>query len=146
MKTFSTPLLLAGFSLTIALGATETPPLPPGIVEEKQREEATKRHIFRPGTVFIAAPPPPLRAESKPPPPAPDLVWKPGHWAAVKGEWKWTPGEWAVPPLASSVWIEGKYSPETQRWSPGYWQPDRPPAPDETSPAKPGSPTAAKSY
>lgn len=78
---------------------------------------------------LISTPPPPVRPETKPPAPAGLYVWVPGHYAPAKGEWQWIPGEWSVPATPSSVWIEGRYDEKTKRYSPGYWQPDRPPAP-----------------
>ena len=90
-------------------------------------EEANKEHI-RPASerYKMETPPPPLRAEKKPPMPAPGLVWVPGHWVPVKGEWEWTPGEWGVPATPISVWIDAKYDPKTKQWHACYWQPDRP--------------------
>lgn len=78
---------------------------------------------------IISTPPPPSRPENRPPAPAGVYVWVPGHFAPVKGEWQWVPGEWSVPATPSSVWIEGRYDEKAKRYSPGYWQPDRPPAP-----------------
>ena len=59
------------------------------------------------------------------------MVWVPGHWTPVKGEWYWVAGEWGVPATPVSVWIEASYDAKTKQWSPGYWQPDRL-QPDET--------------
>jgi WXXGXW repeat (2 copies) len=78
---------------------------------------------------LISAPPPSPRSETKPTAPAGLYVWVPGHYAPMKGQWQWVPGEWSVPATPSSVWIEGRYDEKAKRYSPGYWQPDRPPAP-----------------
>ena len=106
------------------------------IEDEKAAATAARRHILPPPDPFlIAVPPPSARAETKTPAPAANLVWRPGHWAPVKGEWQWVAGDWAPPPLPSSVWIEGEYDPKAQRWNPGYWQPDRLPVAAEEKPA-----------
>jgi hypothetical protein len=104
--------------------ATQTPslvsaPPPP----DRERAEARRRHIRRDG-LAMAGPPPAAREENKPDSPGSNYVWKPGHWAPVRGVWTWTPGEWAVPPTSISVWIDGSYDDKGQRWSPGYWEPD----------------------
>ena len=89
-------------------------------------EEANEKHI-RPARTLVTmeTPPPGPRTEKKPPLPAPGLVWMPGHWTPVKGEWQWTPGEWGIPATPVSVWIEPRYDAKTKQWRPGYWQPDR---------------------
>ena len=94
------------------------------LAADQERTEARRRHIRRDGPK-ISEPLPPARAETKLESPGKNYVWKPGHWAPVQGEWKWTPGEWAIPPTSISVWIDGNYDPKTQRWSPGYWEPDK---------------------
>lgn len=89
-------------------------------------EEANEKHI-RPARTLVRmeTPPPSPRTEKKPPLPATGLVWMPGHWTPVKGEWQWTPGEWGIPATPVSVWIEPRYDAKTKQWRPGYWQPDR---------------------
>jgi hypothetical protein len=70
------------------------------------------------------------------------LVWVPGNYIPVKGEWRWVRGEWAVPAQPISVWIPSRYDPKEKKWSPGYWQPDATPAVPATpadAPAKPGT-------
>ena len=107
--------------------APKTEKIPPGPATSEAIEDANEEHI-RPASERhkMETPPPPLRAEKKPPMPAPGLVWVPGHWAPVKGEWQWTPGEWGVPATPISVWIDAKYDSKTKQWHAGYWQPDRP--------------------
>ena len=78
----------------------------------------------------METPPPPPRPEAKPASPNPSYVWVPGHYMPVKGGWRWVGGEWAVPATPSSVWIAASYDAKEKKWSPGYWQPDRPSAPD----------------
>lgn len=78
----------------------------------------------------MATPPPAPRLETKPPTPGADRVWVPGHYMPEKGAWVWVAGEWGIPATPSSVWIEARYDVKERRWSPGYWQPDRP-APGE---------------
>lgn len=102
--------------------------------------EATAPGSDVPDGFEIATPPPAPRAESRPASPGPGLVWVPGHYMPVKGEWRWVRGEWAGPATPASVWIQGQYDAEKKTWSPGYWQPDRP-APAEVS-AKDGAGTA----
>ena len=41
-------------------------------------------------------------------------------------QWAWVPGEWGMPPMPSSVWLEGRYDEKTKKWSAPYWQADRP--------------------
>lgn len=103
--------------------ATPVPGPSASLTTDQERAEARRQHI-RHG-LMMPQPPPPARAETKPDSPGENYVWKPGHWAPAQGEWKWTPGEWAVPPTSISLWIEGTYDPQTQRWSPGYWEPDK---------------------
>lgn len=89
-------------------------------------EEAKRAHI-RPASapVEIEPAPPPPHPEKQPASPAAGLVWVPGHWRPVNGEWQWTPGEWRIPATPISVWIEAEYDSATSHWRPGYWQPDR---------------------
>jgi hypothetical protein len=92
----------------------------------RELEEANEKHILPAHTLIaMETPPPSPRAEKKPPLPTPGLVWMPGHWTPVKGEWQWTPGEWGIPATPVSVWIEPRYDAKTKHWRPGYWQPDR---------------------
>lgn len=98
--------------------------VPPAVATDQERADAKRRHIRRDNRLLIAEPPPPAREETTLAQPASNYVWKPGHWAPAQGEWKWIPGEWAVPPTPVSVWIEGTYNSEDQRWTPGYWEPD----------------------
>jgi hypothetical protein len=102
---------------------------------DRALEEANEKHI-RPAHTLVAmeTPPPSPRTEKEPPLPAPGLVWMPGHWTPVKGEWQWTPGEWGIPATPVSVWIEPRYDAKTKQWRPGYWQPDRA-APYEPEPS-----------
>jgi hypothetical protein len=113
----------AGSNLTTPGRATQVPGAISTTASDQERNEARRRHIRRDG-LSMAEPPPGPREESKSESPGPNYVWKPGHWAPAKGEWKWTPGEWAVPPTSISVWIDGTYDAKEQRWSPGYWEPD----------------------
>lgn len=107
--------------------ATQPGKLPSELAASKAVEEANKEHIRPASERFkMETPPPAPRAEKKPPMPAPGMVWVPGHWASVKGEWQWTPGEWGIPATPISVWIDAKYDPKTKQWHAGYWQPDRP--------------------
>ena len=84
-------------------------------------------------------PPPPPRSETKPASPDPSYVWVAGHYMPVKGEWRWVRGEWAVPATPSSVWIPASYDAKEKKWSPGYWQPDKPSASESEPPAKDGT-------
>jgi hypothetical protein len=94
-------------------------------------EEANEEHIKESRTFLtVDTPPPAPRTETKPPSPASDLVWVPGHWIPVKGEWQWKRGEWGFPATPVSVWIEAKYDPKTKHWTAGYWQPDKPSPPE----------------
>lgn len=76
----------------------------------------------------MAEPPPAPRPEMKSETPSPGMVWVPGHYMPVKGQWRWVMGEWAVPALPISVWIPAAYNEKEKKWSPGYWQPDIPAA------------------
>lgn len=157
MTTRNSRLRVAGLCAVLAVSSfgaeslgTPTPPvqaaLPPATVPatapsalaDRALAEAKRRHIQPVAdSLRMALPPPPPRTEIKIASPATNHVWKPGHWAPVKGKWQWVAGEWGVPPTPISVWIEGKYNDKDGRWSPGYWQPDRP-APAETeSPSNP---------
>jgi hypothetical protein len=99
--------------------------LPPATAEAKAVEAATKEHIQPVHDRYrMETPPPALRPETKPPMPAQGMVWVPGHWIPVKGEWQWTAGHWGIPATPISVWIDAKYDPKSKQWSPGYWQPD----------------------
>jgi hypothetical protein len=71
-------------------------------------------------------PPPVPRAETKPESPTAGFVWVPGHYMPVSGAWRWVRGEWAAPATPVSVWIPSRYDPAERKWTPGYWQPDRP--------------------
>lgn len=135
-------LLAAVLATGLRAAEPPAPAVSPSLVDDQVRQEAVKHHIRPAAQRFaIATPPPAPRAEVKPIAPAPDQVWKAGYWAVVDKAWKWTPGEWGTPPVASSVWIEGKYDPKTQQWSPPYWQPDRPSPSEEVPPtASPVSP------
>ena len=117
--------------------------LPPELAASKAIEAANEEHIEPVRDRFtMETPPPPARAEKKPSIPASGMVWVPGHWVPVKGEWQWRPGEWGVPATPISVWIDAKYDPKTKQWSQGYWQPDRP-APHQPEPVeKETTPTA----
>lgn len=113
---------------------------PPSLTESKAIESAKREHV-RPENeqVKIDTPPPGARTEKKPPATNAGLVWVPGHWIPVKGEWHWVPGEWGVPATPVSVWIEAGYDAKAKQWSPGYWQPDRlqpyePEQPEKESP------------
>jgi hypothetical protein len=106
-------------------------------------EAANEEHIAPARDRFVMeTPPPPVRPEKKPSIPAPGMVWVPGHWVAVKGEWQWRPGEWGVPATPISVWIDAYYDPKTKHWSPGYWQPDRPAPHQPDTVEKERTPTA----
>ncbi len=83
----------------------------------------------------MAAPPPAPRPETKPAAPAANLVWVPGHYMPVKGQWVWVAGEWSTPATPSSVWIPARYETAEKSWTPGYWQPDRPAPTDPNAPA-----------
>jgi hypothetical protein len=97
-------------------------------------KKANEEHIRESRTFLIVdTPPPPPRAEKKPPSPASDLVWVPGHWIPVKGEWQWRRGEWGFPATPVSVWIEARYDAKTKHWTAGYWQPDKPSPPEPAS-------------
>ena len=117
--------------------------LPPELAASKVVEAANEEHIEQGRDRFaMETPPPPIRAEKKPPIPASGMVWVPGHWVPVKGEWQWRSGEWGVPATPISVWIDAKYDSKAKQWSPGYWQPDRP-APHQPEPVeKETTPTA----
>jgi hypothetical protein len=122
------PLATTPSAMSSAPTATnDTPNREPSLstsASDQERAEAKRRHVRREG-LTMSEPPPTAREEMKPDSPGPNYVWKPGHWAAVQGEWKWMPGEWAVPPTPISVWIDGSYDAREQRWSPGYWEPDK---------------------
>jgi hypothetical protein len=105
--------------------AASAPALPKSLAEQKAAGEAVRAHI-QPAARLMATPPPAPRTEVKPSPPDAHSVWVPGHWAPEAGEWKWTAGQWTTPATPTSVWIEAKYDAKTKKWSPGYWQPDRP--------------------
>jgi hypothetical protein len=111
---------------------------------QRALEEANEKHI-RPAQTLVKmeTPPPSPRAEKKLPLPAPGLVWMPGHWTPVNGEWQWTPGEWGIPATPVSVWIEPRYDAKTKQWRPGYWQPDRA-APYEPEPSHDDRPPTPK--
>jgi hypothetical protein len=122
--------------------------LPAELAASKAIEEANRNHVEPTRDRFtMENPPPPPRAEKKPPIPAPGMVWVPGHWMPVKGEWQWTPGSWGIPATPISVWIDAKYDPKTKLWSPGYWQPDRV-APEQPETAAPNEdqPTPTKFF
>jgi hypothetical protein len=72
----------------------------------------------------MVEPPPAPRPETKPPAPSATLVWVPGHYMPVEGDWRWVNGEWATPATPISIWIPANYSAAEKKWSPGYWQPD----------------------
>lgn len=120
-----------------------TPPekLSPPLAESKATEKAIQHHIRRADPSVMETPPPAPRAETKPESPSAGLVWVPGHWAAVKGEWQWNAGMWSIPATPSSIWIPAKYDVKTKQWSAGYWQPDRPQPIEPQLPAK-DAPTA----
>src|SRR5215213_8419583 len=100
---------------TAAAAKVATAPAPSTVLSDEEKAEAKRRHI-RSNQLQISTPPPAPREETKPVAPAANYVWKPGHWAVVKGEWQWTPGEWGVPPTPISVWIEPKYEEKEQLW------------------------------
>ncbi len=132
-----------GLLVSDALGETSETPAPPAgqasaaqseasektapASDDRDSAEAAKEAHIRPASAPVAmkTPPPALRPETKPTAPAQGLVWVPGHWVAVKGEWHWTAGVWSVPATPISVWIEARYDAKTNEWTPGYWQPDR---------------------
>jgi hypothetical protein len=123
------PLAMKPSSANLTSATENNRPLEPNEaanreLSDEQRAEARRSHIQPLDPLRMTVPPPPRREETKPAQPAANYVWKPGHWAPVNGEWQWTPGEWALPPTRISVWIESKYDPQDQRWTPGYWQPD----------------------
>ncbi len=94
----------------------------------------------------MSTPPPLPRAETKSAIPESGFVWVPGHYMPVKGEWRWVRGEWAPPATPESVWIPASYDAKEKKWSPGYWQPDRPYTPEPASPTKEGVPPPRKKY
>lgn len=100
--------------------------------EEKETERRAEPRVTSPD-FEIAQPPPAPRPETKPTQPVTGYVWVPGHYMPLKGEWRWVKGEWAVPATPASVWIPARYDEQEKKWSPGYWQPDRPAAPEATS-------------
>lgn len=114
------------------------PALPPSLAADKAKEEAIRAHIQPSTYQKMATPPPAPRAEIPPARPAGEHVWVPGHWAPQEGEWKWVSGQWRVPATPTSVWIEPRYDPAKQRWSAGYWQPDRPDSYENEAPAASG--------
>jgi hypothetical protein len=109
---------------TAAQGSTVKPGTE--LAAQQALEEANEEHI-KPvrGVLKVETPPPAAREEKKPPSPGAGLVWVPGHWVPVKGEWQWRPGEWGFPATPISVWIEAKYDDKSKQWTAGYWQPDR---------------------
>ncbi len=139
-------LVIAGLcSLLVVNASAQSPaaepaaptPESPALAADKAAKEAAKAHIRPAADRFImAVPPPPARTEAKTPPPVGNFVWVPGHWAPKDGEWQWVAGTWGIPATPASVWIDAKYDAKTKRWSPGYWQPDRPYAPEPDSPPK----------
>lgn len=131
-----------------ATQATPAKQLPPATAEAKAIDAANKEHL-RPSRDRhkMETPPPALRSETKPPMPAQGMVWVPGHWIPVKGEWQWTAGHWGIPATPISVWIDAKYDPKTKQWSPGYWQPDRvTPEQPEVPASKEGQPPGEKFF
>lgn len=116
---------------------TEALPASSELAASEALEAANEEHIQESRTFLtVDTPPPPPRPETKPPSPASDLVWVPGHWIPVKGEWQWKRGEWGFPATPVSVWIEAKYDAKTKRWTAGYWQPDKLPSPEPTNTPK----------
>lgn len=104
-------------------------------VPSKPGERRVESRVVSPD-FEMDTPPPPPRPETKPAPPDPGYVWVPGHYMPVKGKWRWVRGEWAVPATPSSVWIAASYDAKERKWSPGYWQPDKPSAPESETPSK----------
>ncbi len=95
----------------------------------KQPGDKKEPEVKSPG-FEMAAPPPAPRAEQKPAVPVAGHVWVPGHYMPVEGQWRWVMGEWGVPATPASVWIPARYDEKTRKWTPGYWQPDRPTPPE----------------
>ncbi len=80
----------------------------------------------------MVEPPPPVRAETRPAAPVAGYLWVPGHYMPVAHTWRWVQGEWAAPATPASVWIPARYDSAKKKWTPGYWQPDRPDGYDDT--------------
>jgi len=155
-------LAFAGLFLAFAATAFSQPALT--FAEAQEHVRAARRYVAHPAPADkkgeprveapvktpdfeIAVPPPPARPE----PPAPlspvaGHVWVAGHHMPVKGEWRWVRGEWAEPATPSSVWIPARYDAKEKKWTPGYWQPDRPYELESEAPAKVGAPTVAPKY
>ncbi len=124
------PIPLAEAEQKVATAPVRYPAHP--AAEKKDEAAATKPDFI------IAAPPPAPPTETKPAAPGPNLVWVPGHYMPTRGKWSWVAGAWSVPATPSSVWIPARYDAPEKRWTPGYWQPDRP-ASSDTDPANPSS-------
>jgi hypothetical protein len=106
-------LLAAGFVLAAAPAFAQVqispdPPMPPPPPGTHEVERTTT-------TITTIAPvaPPPMEAETPPPPPsAPNLAWKPGHWA------------WNLD-AHNYEWVKGSYVERPAhmvKFSPGYWE------------------------
>lgn len=82
---------------------------------------STLQTASAPTGVAVATPPPAAPNEIRPAAPGPDYVWVRGHYELNQGVWSWTNGRWELPPQPGMVWVDSRFEPQTQRWTPGYW-------------------------
>ncbi|HEX3884568.1 MAG TPA: hypothetical protein VHW66_18090 [Stellaceae bacterium] len=119
-------LLAAGLVLASAAPAlaqvqvSPGPPMPPPPGTHEIERTTT--------TVTTVAPvaPPPLEAETPPPPSAPDLTWKPGHWAwnLDARQYEWVKGSYVERPSHMVKFTPGYWErrPEGWYWTDGRWR------------------------
>jgi hypothetical protein len=117
-------LLAAGLVLAAApayaqVQVSPAPPMPPPPGTHEVERTTT--------TITTVAPiaPPPLEAETPPPPSAPDLTWKPGHWAwnLDARQYEWVKGSYVERPAHMVAFTAGhwEHRPDGWMWVDGHW-------------------------
>jgi hypothetical protein len=123
---FKPGLLAAGLVLAAAPAFAQVqlspgpsmPPPPPG-THEVERTTTTI-------TTIAPVAPPPMEAETPPPPSAPDLTWKPGHWAwnLDARTYEWVKGSYVERPAHMVAYAPGhwEHRPDGWMWIDGHWR------------------------
>jgi len=121
---FKPGLLAAGLVLAAAPAFAQVqispgPPPPPPGTHEVERTTTTV-------TTVAPVEPPPVEAEVIPAPPAPDLTWKPGHWAwnLDTHNYEWVKGSYVERPAHMVKFTPGRWEhrPDGWYWIDGHWR------------------------
>ena len=105
-----------GAVAAVSLAACTTRTIDREVIHVPAAQPATVQVAPAPAPVVVAAvQPPPPQVETVPPAPAADMIWTPGYWNFVNGQYVWVAGRYE-PAKIGYVWTPNRWEHVNGRW------------------------------